>query len=152
MLMKTFYQTTARAFFKSHLLYQFGCKMSSQVFSPLCVHASPTHLHNSALCSCRSAVASTCPSLDCRTPRRPSCSCHRLLPPRTVSCSRHTHLKTQNGTKVKCTPLSENVSTARMSGGRTGVRVTCVAATHVHVSYLSPAVRGRIVNFTALPH
>lgn len=59
------------------------------------IHAAvlPAHLHNCALCSCRWAVASICPTLDCKTLRRPGCSCRRLLPPRTASCSRRTHLK-----------------------------------------------------------
>lgn len=54
-----------------------------------------THLHNCVLCSCRLAVASICLRLDCKTPQRPNCSCHRLLPPHTVSCLQHTHLQTQ---------------------------------------------------------
>lgn len=54
--------------------------------------SSPAHLHNCGLCSCRSAAASTCPTPDCKTPRRPGCSCRRLPPPRTASCSRRTLL------------------------------------------------------------
>lgn len=54
--------------------------------------ASPSHLHNCALCSCRSAAASTCPTPDCKTPRRPGCSCRRLPPPHRASCSQRTRL------------------------------------------------------------
>lgn len=61
--------------------------------------SSPAHLHNCGLCSCRSVTASTCPTPDCKTPRRPGCSCRRLPPPRTASCSRHTHLSGRNGQK-----------------------------------------------------
>lgn len=55
----------------------------------------PTHLHNCVLCSCRLAVATTCPTLGCKTQQRPSCSCRRPLPPRTAGCLWHRHLRTQ---------------------------------------------------------
>lgn len=69
------------------------------------VPVSPAHLHNCVLCSCRLAVASTCPTPDCKTPQRPDCSCRRLLPPRTVSCSQHTHLSAH--THTECQSLED---------------------------------------------
>lgn len=119
---------------------------------PLCVFRCVLcpDLHNSVPCSCRSAVATTCPSLDCKTPQRPNCSCHRLLPPHTVSCLQHTHLKTDTGWR-KMDTHTRSTSHLSPSDGQI-IFFTCVASTHVHVSYLPPGVGGWVINLTALPH
>lgn len=81
------------------------------------IHAavSPAHLHNCAPCSCRWAVVSICPTLDCKTLRRPGCSCRRLPPPRTASCSRRTRLSgnTDTGSQV-----ASHRATSRQRGSR----------------------------------
>lgn len=115
----------------------------------ICVPMSPAHLRNCVLCSCRSAVASTCPTPDCKTPRRPDCSCRRLLPPRTVSCSRHKHLHTHTHRASK---LRGHLAERHLATDKETACVTGVTSTHVHVSHLPPAVGARIINFTAFPH
>lgn len=109
-------------------------------------HMLPTHLHSCVLCSCRMAAASTCLTLDCKTPPKPNCSCRRLLPPHTISCLPHTHLKSHRISKIDC-PVEQHLRPLTDMAC-----VTCVTPTHVHVCHLSPAVSSWVVNFTALPH
>lgn len=113
------------------------------------VPVSPAHLHNCVLCSCRLAVASTCPTPDCKTPQRPDCSCRRLLPPRTVSCSQHTHLSTHTHRVSK---FREHLSERDLATDEETAYITGVTSTHVHVSHLPPAVGARIINFATFPH
>lgn len=118
--------------------------------------SSPAHLHNCGLCSCRSVTASTCPTPDCKTPRRPGCSCRRLPPPRTASCSRRTHLSgsmDKKNSKVGGHFAKQHLTNTTMWELRAGpARVTGVASTHVHVGHLSPAVAARIINLATFPH